>query len=427
MKMFRGSKTHVKIALMLAGCLVEVLPSPGDIDQEWSADLSVYGSRRGLHDGRNHIPLIRVAATSGVVAIAWENPPKASPGEPDNRFSDPWEVTLLLFDANNGKLKKKGGPWRSAFSFELYPTMQGNFLLLLRRFKDAKQSSKDILYLLSSSGDELKKLDLSPSVVNSIPHWNEFLVSSSGSSVLVGQILEDGTHYWIVESSTLETKFEWTRERGSDSPLIVALSDKELLGFREPENQEKLRRADAERDLYVRKFDGPWRRLPVSFDVSSHSGIGQGLHPTQLAFLSDTVLVGVNAKRKDLEGSIVVLQSDGTIPSPVIPKLPERTSVSGPIAVSATGHYFAVGFQHQPWISHLLLDVMTADITFWNDDSLFLVWEASDPEPVARIPTGTALRAVSFSPNDPPTLAFVAGSTLEVIRFQSRANASKTH
>jgi len=88
--------------------------------------------------------------------------------------------------------------------------------------------------------------------------------------------------------------------------------------------------------------------FPESLDVSHHVARGQGLHPTQLAFLSDTVLVGVNAKRKDIEGSIVVLQTDGTMLSPpVIPKLPDRTSLTGPVAVSAGGRYFAVGFQHQ--------------------------------------------------------------------------------
>jgi hypothetical protein len=144
-----------------------------------------------------------------------------------------------------------------------------------------------------------------------------------------------------------------------------------------------------------------------------------GLHSTQLAFLSDAVLVGVRAKRKDIEGSIAVLQSDGKIlSSPVIPKLAERTSLTGPVAVSAGGRYFAVGFQHQPWISHQLVDVMKMDITFWDDDGIFIVWEASRPEPVAKIPVGTHVRALSFSQDDPPTLAFITGSRLHAARIE---------
>jgi hypothetical protein len=419
------------IALAMISLLVALagIPLSATAGQKnWSVDLSRYNLKAGgTNASRNHKPTILVAATNGVVAVALGNPAHtAGPGDPDNWLSEPWEVRLLLFDANNGKLKAESGPWSSDFSFELYSTAHANFLLFLRHFR-TKQSPGETLHLLSSSGEELKNLELLPSIRGSEPNWNEFLVSSSGGTVLLGQIREDGVHYRLVESDTLETKFEWTRETGSDSPGIVALSDKELLGFRHPKNQEKPRRADSDRDVYVRSFDGPWRPLHATLDVSSHGGLGQGLHPTQLAFLSDTVLVGVNAKRKESEGSIVLLQSDGTILSPpVIPKLPDRTSLTGPVAVSAGGRYFAVGFRHQPWMSHLLVDVMTMDITFWNDDSLFLVWEASRPEPVARIPLGTDVRALSFSPDDPPTLAFVTGSTLKAIRIQPKESSQST-
>jgi len=409
-------RTVLSLALSLTG----ILSSAASEERRWSADLNVYNSITESADVvRHHNPIVHLAATNGVVAVACGRlAHPTEPGAPDNWWSEPWEVTLLLFDANNGKLKAKSGPWSSDSSFELYSTPQGNLLLFLRHFVGAKENSGETLYLLSSRGQEVKRLDLLPSIRRSRPGWNNFLISSSGGTVLVGQSDEGVVHYRLLESDTLETKLEWTREAGSDSPGIVALSDKELLGFREPENQEKPRRADSERDVYVRSFDGPWRPLHATLDVSSHGGIGQGLHPTQLAFLSDSVIVGVNAKRKELEGSVVVLQSDGTIfPRPVIPKLTDRTSLTGPVAVSAGGRYFAVGFRHQPWISHLLVDVMTMDITFWNDDSLFLVWETSHPEPVARIPMGTDVRALSFSPDDPLTLAFVTGSTLKVIQF----------
>jgi hypothetical protein len=419
------------LAILSLAISLAVTPLSATAGQKnWSVDLGRYNLNAGHENAsRNHKPTILVAATNGAVAVAWGTlAHPAEPGVPDNWWSKPWEVNLLLFDANNGKLKAKSGPWSSDFSFELYPTAKGNFLLFLRHFHDAKQNPGETLYLLSSSGKELKKLDLLPSIRGSKPSWNEFLVSSSGGTVLLGQILEDGVHYRLLESDTLETKLEWTREAGSDSPGIVALSDKELLGFHNVKNQEKPGLAGSERDVYVRSFDGPWRPLHATLDVSSHGGLGQGLHPTQLAFLSDSVIVGVNAKRKELEGSILVLQSDGTVLSPpVIPKLPDRTNLTGPVAVSTGGRYFAVGFQHQPWMSHLLVDVMTMDITFWNDDSLFLIWEASNPEPVARIPMGTDVRALSLAPDDPPTLAFVNGSSLKVVHFQVKTSARAMH
>jgi hypothetical protein len=389
--------------------------------KSWSVNLGEYGVRK--YGG----PAVRLAATHNVVAVAFGNPTSLpAPNQPDNRWSSPWEVTLLLFDANNGKLTKKSGPWSSDFSFELYPTAQGNLVLLLRHFHVPDQSPGETLHLLSSSGRELNQLDLMPSIRRSTPDWNRFLVSSSGRTMLLEQSREDGIHYRMLETDTLETKFEWAREAGSDSPSIIALSDKELLGMRAKQTQKEPRQADDERDLYVRSFDGPWRPLSASLDVS-HRGWEPGVNPNQLAFLTDSVLVGVNAKRKQSEPPLTVVQSDGTILSlPVIPKLPDRTSLSGPVAASAGGRYFAVGFVHQPWISHVMLDVMQMDMTFSGDDSLYLVWEASRPEPVARVPAGNDMpRALSFSLDDPPGLAFINGSTLKVVRIQPKANSPK--
>ena len=393
--------------------------------RSWSVDLHDYGvmEKRGENGGYYH-PTVSLAATNNVIAVALGNPDSLAAADmPANRYSGTWKVTLLMFDANDGKLKRKIGPWSSDFSFELHPTAQGNFLLLLRHIWSAKENPGEALYLLSSSGEELKKMDLPESKTASRRGWSEFLVSPGGHTVLLGQIREGNVHYQALEADTLETKFEWTRDAGSDSPGIVALSDKELLGIRDTHSPGKPRGADPELEAFVRPFDGPWHSLNTTLDVSTRGVTSQGFHSTQLAFLSDTVIVGVHRKTSERDGSIIELQSDGTIFSrPVIPKLPDRTSLTGPVAVSAGGRYFAVGFEHRPWISHLLLDVMTMDITFWDDDSLMLVWEASSPEPAARVPLGTDLRALSFSPGDPPTLAFITGSKLQVIRIQPKAS-----
>jgi hypothetical protein len=415
----------IPLAIFLSGMPVRALAG----ERNWSVDLNDYmGMEANSTAGRSHRPIISLAATNSVVAVALGIPD--SPAIGDNwatLYSGPWIVTLLLFDANNGKLKKKSGPWSGDPSFELHPTGQGNFLLLLRHLQRESQDPGETLLLLSSSGEELKKLDLPESKSTSRRGWSEFLVSPGGHMLLLGQIRDGNVHYRALEADTLEVKFEWTRDAGSDSPGIVALSDKELLGFRDSHSPEKPRGSDPEREVFVRSFDGPWHPLNTTLDVSNRGGTGQGLHPTQLAFLSDTVLVGVHPSSKERDGSIVEIQSDGTVLSrPVIPVLPDRTTLTGPVAVSAGGRYFAVGFDHQPWISHLLLDVMTMDITFWPDESLFLVWETSNPEPVARIPVGSELRAFSFAPDDRPALAYITGSKLQMIRIQPKSNNSRS-
>jgi len=425
----RVSKSAVLAALSLAIFLSEIPAHSAAGERNWTVDLQDYMVRESSSTaGRSYRPNISLAATNSVIAVALGIPDAPAVADKSaNLYTQPWRVTLLLFDVNSGKLRNKAGPWKCDFSFELHPTGEGNLLLLLRHLHSEPENRGETLRLLSSSGEELKKIDLPESITASRRGWSEFLVSPGGHTVLLGQIREGNVHYRALEADTLETKFEWTRDAGSDSPGIVALSDKELLGFRNTHSPEKPRGADPEREAFVRPFDGPWHPLNTTLDVSNRGMTSQGFHSTQLAFLSDTVLVGVHRKTSERDGSIVELQSDGRVLSrPVIPKLPDRTTLTGPVAVSTDGHYFGVGFEHQPWLSHLLVDVMTMDITFWQDDSLFLIWEASNPEPVARIPLGTELRALSFAPDDPPTLAYITGSKLQVLRIHSKANNSRT-
>jgi len=396
-------------------------------ERNWTVDLHDYMVRKSNSTaGRSYQPSISLAATNRVIGVALGIPDApVTEGEWAAIYSGQWKVTLLLFDTNSGKLLKKLGPWIGGPSFELHPTAQGTFLLLLRHMQKETENPGESLYLLSSSGEELKKIELPESTMTSRRGWSEFMVSSGGHTVLLGQILKGNVHYRVLETDTLETKFEWTREEGSDSPRIIALSDKELLGFRDIRSGEKPIGLNTEREAFVRPLGGSWHPLNTTLDVSNRGLMSQGFHPTQLAFLSDTVLVGVHRKTSERDGSIVELESDGTVLSrPLISKLQDRTTLSGPVAVSAGGHYFAVGFEHQPWLSHLLLDVMTMDITFWPDDSLFLVWEASSPEPVAKISLGTEVRAVSFALDDPPTLAYITGSKLQILRIHPNANNS---
>jgi hypothetical protein len=396
-------------------------------DRNWSVDLHEYMVREPSSAGRrSNQPTLRLAATNSVIGVAFGIPDShATEDNWDKLYSVPWKVTLLLFDANSGKLTKKSGPWSGGSSFQLHPTGQGNFLLFIRNLQRESPNPGETLRLLSSSGEELKKLDLPESTTASRRGWSDFMVSPGGHTVLIGQIREGTVNYRALEADTLETKFEWTREAGSDSPAIVAISDKGLLGFRGIPGQEKRKGWHPEQEAFAQTFDGPWHPLNTTLDVSSSGLTAQGLNPTQVAFLSDTVLVGVHRKSSERDSSVVELPSDGTAPSrPVIPELPDRTTLTGPVAVTGDGRYFAVGFQHQPWFSHLLVDVMTMDLTFWPDELLFLIWEASSPEPVARISLGTEVRAISFAPDDPPTLAFIAGSKLQVLRIHPKTNNS---
>ena len=89
--------------------------------RSWSVDLNDYSLMEGRsEDGKTHRAEVSLAATNGVIAVALGNPPSmAAANGPADLFRSPWKVTLLLFDASDGKLKKKIGPWSCDFSFEL--------------------------------------------------------------------------------------------------------------------------------------------------------------------------------------------------------------------------------------------------------------------------------------------------------------------
>jgi len=411
-----------KIALFLILGLSGVSCAHASGPPGWSVDLKKYGYQEWQErPGISNASALCLAVTSNVFAVAVGNPSsKTETGKQGVRVDANWEISLLLFDPPTGKLNSKRGPWTGDMSFELYSTSQGNLLLLLQHFHQAIGDVGETLYLLSPTGDELKKISLPPSILNSRQTWSTFLISPTGSSVLVAQVLPDGVHYKLLNADTLEIKSEWTADAGSNSPKVLAISDKEWLGRSVSKAPRTIGTGDEDPKFFVGEFDGTWSPFPTSIDVG-HTGYGRFWISNQLAFLSDSTIVGLNKKREMAEASITVLGSDGTtVFSPTIPKLEPYTFLSGPVNVSQDGRYFAVGFTHRPWLSHLMLDVWKLDDTIMPDEIELIVWPSSGPLPVAKFHPGSDLEAGVFSLgfDDPPSLVLLGRSTLKVVRGQ---------
>jgi hypothetical protein len=178
-----------------------------------------------------------------------------------------------------------------------------------------------------------------------------------------------------------------------------------------------MRASPGDTELYVREPAGTWNRFPAELDL-----VGVGLSSNQLAFLSDGSVVGVSMKQKDKQASAVVLHADGsTFFTPVTPKFEPNTSLSGPVGVTQDGRYFAVGFTHRPWLSHLMLDVWQMDMTFQNDELVLITWAASGTTPVAKfnLASEVDVRAFSLMVGDPPSVVVLGRGTLKVIRGQA--------
>jgi hypothetical protein len=416
------SRVPQKILFLLILGLCVILSAQASGPQDWSVDLRKYGYREWREaKALATSSQLCVAAAMGVVAVAVGNPPiKTQIDKHGDRADANWEISLLLFDAATGKLNSKRGPWSGDMSFELFPTSQGNLLLLLQHFHQATGEVGETLYLLSPTGDELKRIFLAPSTVNSRQTMSTFLVSSSRRSVLVERVLEDGVHCKLLDADTLEIKSEWTTKTESNSPRILAISDKELLGRGPSKVPRKNGSVAGDPNLYVRNFDGTWIPLLASLNVT-HTGLGRFWIPNQVAFLSDNTIVGVSAKREAAAASILVLRTDGTsVFSPSIPRLEPNTSLSGPVYVAQDGRSFAVGFTHRPWLSHLMLDVWKLDDTVMPDEVELIVWASSEAIPVAKLNLGNDLSfdALSLCFDDPASVALLGRGTLKVIRGQ---------
>jgi len=424
---YQASVASLVALLLLAACSVKPVLGETRDRHKWTLDLVKYGYHRAGRDAANDYDSnSQVATTGDVVAVAIGNPAATAHIDAKHQvYEAQTDVFLYLLDAKSGELITRRGPWLSDYFFELHATAKGNFLLLLRHLHDGTSNHHETLYLLSSLGEELKKIDLAPSFSKDEPSWNKALISSSGRTLVVGQSLKDGVRYEVLEADTLETRYAWTA--GKESPWIIGISDSDALGLGTAKSEEKQHAAGEVQDLFIRTFDGPWRAFPAYLDLSSHL-FGSGLTPEQFSFLDQDLIVALNREQKLPEQPIRLLRTDGTlVVSPATPRLPAHSWLDGPVIVADQGRYFAVGFRHRPWLSHLMLDVMEMDMAFQDDETSLVVWRASDLVPVARIELGEVHGEISCSTGTPATIAYLIWSELEVIRasFDQEKTASK--
>lgn len=242
------------LVLGLSGVRDVEASNPKDL----SVDLRNYGYQQwressGLWDSSE----LGLAAANNLVAVALGNPSNKTHTDVRDDHTN-WEISLLVFDPTTGKLNSSGGPWAGDKFFELFSTSRGNFLLLLRHFNGTGGEMGETLSLLSPTGSELKKLFLAPSIVKSKQTWNSVWVSSSGRSALVGQVLEDGLHYKLLDADTLDIKFEWMAKAGTNAPRVLALSDQGLLGLAASKVSHVTSALHGGAKLYLGKFDGTW-------------------------------------------------------------------------------------------------------------------------------------------------------------------------
>ena len=338
----------------------------------------------------------RVAATDNYVAVTLDakepaTGPTTTPAEPKSKLS------LLIFEADNGKLNAKCGPWPVNGYFDLLPTAGGNFLLHLTLVSDANPHGAETLLLLSPACTQLKQVTLRDQG-NAKNRSGHILQSPSRQTLLLIEEEEGGRAYELRGSDTLDLKKQWF-EPNSTAPIIIGVSDKGFLGTLPPPSVVSKTSPIAD---YYRTFEGDWRLLNVS---------------DYFSFLSDDALVGTKDSApeswKVSAAQVAAVRLDGT---PVFSARVARTGYhverSSEISVSSDGKHVA-----------LILDFAGAGLVWGNLDMgpehhFIYVWSVARPSPCAKIELRNWLDhpylALSFGPDDLWFAVLVERSRLEI-------------
>lgn len=418
-------KLYAKFSVCLGLVLFNVVRSRAGENKSWSADLSRYGMSRTRVEARQHThtydPKVSAASARGVVAVAFGVSRGSSLEAGGQSWDVPWDVSLLLFDAARGKLLAKAGPWAGDFIFDVFATPRGNFLLHIRQNHPIDQKYDETLYLLSPSGAELKHLTVQPAPQRAKGSGLHLVHSLSGATLLLGDPWEDGMRYKVLDTDTLESRIEWVEPRSSHPPYVEAISDREMLGSRGTEKSAET--------PFVRTFDGHWEELQNWGPHSRASLEGSVLHP-HLLFLSEELLLGWEPGTQKSDATVRVARKDGAATSsPTLPKPSHEINFPKSLIVSADGRYFAFTGTRENWGSHVMLDVMKMDMTFWPDEEFLMAWEASRAEPLTKFDLGKlytpfSIQGICFAGDDPPGIAFVDGTTLKFVPLPLSSNSS---
>jgi hypothetical protein len=374
-------KSQFLIVMLLASFSPASLLASPQRHPHWSVDLAKYGYFTGpagtasaLHSDD------AVAATDRYVAVAVDvkgtaaDPPKM-PAEPQSKLS------LLIFEADNGKLSAKCGPWTVNSWFDLWPTAGGNFLLHLTPLSDASPQGVETLLLLSPACVRLKQIILQDQGSAKKDSW-QTLQSPSRQTLLLIKEQEEGSGYELRGLDTLDLKRQWFEPK-SEAPIVIGVSDKGLLGvLPRPMVSETRPIAD-----YYRTFEGNWRLLSVS---------------NYYSFLSDDALVGTKDSAPERwnvsKTQVTAVGLDGTpVFSAVVSGTGYHVERSSDFSVSSDGNHFAfiLDFSGAGWL--------WGNLDMGPEQHSAYVWSVSRASPREKVKLGNWLDhpflALSFAPD----------------------------
>ena len=225
----------------------------------WIVNLKKY-DYRAPHLGLVNDPgsMGNIAFSRSTVAIIFDEKSEENQNRGTNtKIWYGWRLSVVFLNAATGALVAKRS-WIGELDWHrrLIPTADGNFVLLLTKFPQPVEipltgsgrstlssAHPATLFLLSSSGDELKRIDLKHG-----SGW-QILASPLGKSVLLYGRYNGSLELRLLDADTLEERAAWSEP---DAPKLqpLAVSDEYAL-FR------------AGKEYLIERFDGESRKIPL--------------------------------------------------------------------------------------------------------------------------------------------------------------------
>lgn len=333
-------------------------------------------------------PTVKIAASSTVVAVGVDR--SCEPSTTKGTLSPierPHWLMVFFFDAINGKLLAIREPQLAEFTFGLYATSEGRFLLHLRNVSGLGAEQAESLILMSPDGKTLKSLELQPAEGDRHPRdWKAF-ISPSRKTLLATQVISRTTHYKVFEADTVAMRAEWVSP-DPDEPIALSVSDKEILGlvrskwadnFNAPHHQNP--------EVLIRPFDGAWRSLsPPSREY---------LRSSYYAFMSDDIVAGLDTGKAESDEQFVrlrILQANGHEDASQFIKKSSSNNLwmRDQIATSVDEFSFAA----EVYSTSRFWETMD----FYPTHAELYVWRKKDPTPILKLKNDGSPKDYCLSP-----------------------------
>ncbi|HWZ99486.1 MAG TPA: hypothetical protein VN025_17145 [Candidatus Dormibacteraeota bacterium] len=401
-----------KVFFHLAGLTILSLTASGELHAQvqdlekpiWSVSLEPQGYHPLSKKSANFAKIGGIATSTDIVAVLLGITEATSIRD---RWTAPWDIYVLLYDASTGQFLSKNGPWKSGWEYELTSTGSGLFVLVVSPLEDSSRLSREFL-LLTREGKVAKTLKLSvgETEATAMPlksmAGTELLHSPTGRTILMltshyGTIISR-----VVNADSLEVLSESKEALDTNGFRITGISDDEMVA------------SSGNSRFSVRKFDGGWRPLdkPLELPPNATRDFWQ--------FLDSNKLVGqVYVDRGEFVVSFYDLPTGSSTNCATKGLAGYNTFLSRFRTVSQDGQYFEFKLYHRDSVSHWLDEKL--DGWAFGISRFSYIWSAASCRAVARIAHESTPISVSFFPPGIAEVAIVDGSTLKVFSIPSNS------